>query len=343
MGELGNFDGVSGLVALFGALAILGIAAVVRPLTGVRRGVGMPVLFVVPLLISSTPSFAVSLEVQKVAEGVYALVGEMDQRSPENLGNNANFGVIVTTEGVVLVDAGGTYRGAEQIHEAVQGITDKPVVLVINTGGQDQRWLGNGYFKQQGARIIAAKAAVEDQRTRADSQLGSLERLVGEAGLRGTKPVYADEIFEGKRELTVGGVELVLHNPGPAHTPGDTYVWLPQKQVMFSGDIVYVERMLTVGSVSKSRGWIQAFEEMAAHKPKSMVPGHGHVTTVEKARADTHDYLAMLRAGVQDLIDNGMGLESVSKIDQSRFSYLKFYEDLKGRNAHQVYREMEWE
>jgi len=113
--------------------------------------------------------------------------------------------------------------------------------------------------------------------------------------------------------------------------------------VMFSGDIVYVERMLTVGSVSNSKGWIQAFQEMAAHKPKSIVPGHGHVTTLEQARADTHDYLAMLRAGVQDLLDNGMGLESVSKIDQSRFSYLKFYEDLKGRNAHQVYREMEWE
>ena len=294
-------------------------------------------------LINSGNVFADGLEIQKVTENVYAIVGAISQRSPENLANNATFGFIVTREGVVLIDSGGSFKGAQLIHQAIQKITDKPVVAVINTGGQDQRWLGNGYFKKQGARIIAAKAAVADQQKRVSNQLSSLDRLVGKQGMLGTHAVYADETFDTRLELNIGGVQLQLHNPGIAHTPGDTYVWLPKQKVIYSGDIVYVERMLSVSSVSKSKSWIQAFEAMAALQPVFVIPGHGHATDLKHSRADTYDYLVALRRGVTDLMERGLDLDAVSQIDQSKFSYLKFYDDLKGPNAHAVYQEMEWE
>lgn len=287
--------------------------------------------------------FAGELEVQKVTNDVYAIIGAIGQRDPDNLGNNATFGFIVTKDGVVLIDSGGSRKGAQRIHRAIQRVTDKPVKIVINTGGQDQRWLGNDYFRKLGARIIASEAAVTDQKARVDDELSTLDRLVGKKGMAGTRPVYADDTFTTRRELTIGGVRLQLHNPGVAHTPGDTFVWLPQQQVMFSGDIVYVERMLAISSVSKSKSWIKVFEAMAALQPAHLVPGHGHATDLKQARADTYDYLVALRQGVADLMERGLGLESVSKIDQSKFAYLKFYDDLKGPNAHAVYREMEWE
>lgn len=297
----------------------------------------------VALLAGTAGGFGATLEVQKVSDGIYALVGELAQRSAENLGNNATFGAIITDEGVVLIDSGGTYEGAEQIESAIREITSKPITLVINTGGQDHRWLGNGYFKQRGARIVAARAAVDDQQARLNDQLVSLENLVGVEGVRGTRGVYADQVFDGALDLTVGGIELQIRHSGPAHTPGDTYVWLPQKKVVFSGDIIYVERMLAVSSVSKSASWIKAFDQIALLNPEHIVPGHGPVTTLDKARADTYDYLVMLRRSVGELIDQSVGMEQVGKIDQSRFDYLKFYNDLKGRNAQQVYEEMEWE
>ena len=106
------------------------------------------------LLFSSlSVSSAEELELEEVANNVYAIIGSMDNRTPYNLGNNATFGFVVTTEGVVLIDSGGTYKGAKKIHEVIKRITDKPVVKVINTGGQDHRWLGNGYFKGLGAEI----------------------------------------------------------------------------------------------------------------------------------------------------------------------------------------------
>lgn len=293
--------------------------------------------------LGTGPLVAAELEVQKVSDDVYALVGAISQRDAENLGNNATFGLVVTKEGAVLIDAGGSYKGAQQIHRAIKSITDKPVKIVINTGGQDHRWLGNDYFRQQGARIIASKAAVADQKKRVNDQLSTLDRLVGEKGMAGTQPAYADETFDTRHELTLGGTQFQLLHPGMAHTPGDTYVWLPEQKVVFSGDIVYVERILSVSSVSKSKSWVEAFEAMATLQPEHVVPGHGHATDLERARADTYDYLVTLREGAAALIENGMGLESVNMINQSKFSYLKFFDDLKGPNAHAVYREMEWE
>jgi len=296
-------------------------------------------LLAVPLPETS----AAELIVQKVTNGVYAIVGELAQRSPANLGNNATYGFVVTDEGVVLIDAGGSYQGAARIEAAIRSVTDKPVVRVINTGGQDQRWLGNDYFQRKGAEIIAAAATVADQKARADRQREVLDRLVGKTGMAGTREAHADRTFVDKLEITVGDVQFHLRHVGPAHTPGDTLVWLPRPKVVFSGDVVYVERMLSVGSVSDSRGWIEAFDAMAVLQPAYIVPGHGPVTDLKRARADTRDYLIALRQGVRELLDSGGGLESVSRIDQSRFRYLKFYADLKGPNAHRVYREMEWE
>ena len=301
----------------------------------------LALLFV--LLACFTPVMAAPLQVQKVTDGAYALVGELGQRSPENLGNNATFGVIVTGDSVVLVDPGGSFNGAKQIHKATQSITDKPVRLVINTGGQDHRWLGNGYFKARGARIVASATAVADQRARTTDQLITLNRLVGEKLMAGTEPAHAGETFENQLELEVGGVRLVLRHTGTAHTPGDSFVWLPQKKVVFAGDIVYVERVLVVTAESRSRSWIKAFEEIAALNPEHVVPGRGPATTLARARADTYDYLVALRAQVKAFMDGGGEIYDVGKIDQSRFRHIKLYEELKGRNAQQVFQEMEWE
>jgi glyoxylase-like metal-dependent hydrolase (beta-lactamase superfamily II) len=283
------------------------------------------------------------LKVVKLADSVYALTGPISNRDPRNLGNNANFGVIVSEEGVVLVDPGATYKGARMIHEVIRSITDQPVKFVINTGGQDHRWLGNGYFKSLGAHIIANEKAVLDQQTRLGDELFRLGSLVGSEGLEGTEPVYADEVFKDQKVLDLGGVRIELHHKGHAHTPGDSFVWLPAQKILFSGDIVYADRMLNVGPQSAHRSWIAAFEALAAKKPEIIVPGHGNPGDLDQATRDTYDYLVFLREAVQAFMNEGHGMEELSKIDQSRFQYLENYEALKGRNAQRVYEELEWE
>jgi glyoxylase-like metal-dependent hydrolase (beta-lactamase superfamily II) len=290
------------------------------------------------------PSWAAgNLTLQKVTGEVYAIIGDLGNRSEENLGNNATFGFVVTSEGVVLIDSGGTYQGAQEIDRLIKSVTDMPVVTVINTGGQDHRWLGNGYFKDAGAQIIASKNAVEDQQSRTQDQFITLGNLVGDEGLHGTNAVYADNTFEDDLELQVGDTTFLILHQGQAHTPGDSFVWLPKEKVMLTGDIVYVERMLGVGTQSNSKSWIDVYQAMAAYEPEYLIPGHGQATDLDQAKKDTYDYLVFLRKSVSDFMESGGDITDISSVDQSKFEYLLNFETLSGRNAQQVYTELEWE
>lgn len=283
-----------------------------------------------------------ALDIVKVADGIYAFVGEKQQRSPANLANNATFGLIVTNDGAVLIDPGGSWKGAEALHAAVRAATDQPVKFVINTGGQDHRWLGNGYWKAQGARVVSSQAAADDQKVRASQQMSALAQLIGD-GLQGTEPSFADETFEADLDFTLGGERFELHHRGQAHTPGDLFVWMPRKRVMLAGDIVFSERILGVGPQSNARSWIKAFDVMAAFAPAQVVPGHGRATTLERARADTRDHLENLRTRIGALIEGGGDILAAPSIDQTAFSRLEQFEELAGRNAQATFEQMEWE
>lgn len=228
------------------------------------------------------------------------------------------------------------------LHAAVRKVTDKPVKFVINTGGQDHRWLGNGYWKAQGARIIASRPAVEDQKARVSMQLSMLAQLIKDE-LKGTNPLHADIMFDNAYTFELGGVQIEVRHEGHAHTAGDSFVWAPSKKTVFTGDIVYVERILGVNDHSKSKTWISAFEAIVALQPEHVIPGHGAPTNLAHAKADTLDYLVNLRARIKELQDKGGTAIDSPKVDQSAFKRLEQFELLAGRNAQQVFAEMEFE
>ncbi len=299
-------------------------------------------LLVSAALAAPVSTSAETLDVRLVTDGIWAIVGEKEQRSPGNLGNNATFGLVDTEAGAVLIDPGGSWRGAEALHEAIRSITDSPVTYVVDTGGQDHRWLGNGYWRSQGATIIASEAAVEDQRARGSLQLTALSQLIGPA-LDGTEPAYADVTFGESYALVIGGLTIEIVHSGPAHTPGDSFVWVPAKDTVFTGDIVYVERILGIGDQSSIAGWPAAFEAVEATGATHVVPGHGGPTTMERARADTFDYLVNLRAEIGAMIEAGGDIMDAPAVDQSAFSHLEQFEALAGRNAQAAFQQMEWE
>lgn len=288
------------------------------------------------------PAIADILDVQSVAPGIWAIEGPATQRDPDNLGNNATFGLIETAEGAVLVDPGGTRAGALMLHEVVRDLTEQRVTHVVNTGGQDHRWLGNGYWQEQGAIVIAATAAVEDQQARASVQLSMLSQLVG-AGLDGTEPAFATVTFQTDYVLELGGRVIEIRHVGAAHTSGDSFVWLPQERVVFAGDIVYVGRTPGVLEFSDSAAWLDSFAAIEALDPEYVVPGHGPLTTLAQAQADTRDYLQNLRDRMREHIDDGGDIIGSVNVDQSAFAYLDQFEALAGRNAQAVFQQMEWE
>jgi glyoxylase-like metal-dependent hydrolase (beta-lactamase superfamily II) len=300
-------------------------------------------LFLFALLALPALAAAVDLRFNEIAPGVHVFVGEMGNRSYENEGMNANTGFVVTKDGVVVIDSGASYQAARKMHEAIRRVTKQPVKYVINTGGQDHRWLGNGYFKQQGAAIIAHKKAIEDMNARGAEQIAGLKRNLKER-LDGTAATLPDQSFDQEKTLKLGGAELrIIHYFG-GHTPGDSIVWLPRSRVLFSGDLVYVDRMLGVIPVSNTKNWVASFEALEKLAPKQIVPGHGKVCDLAKAKRDTKDYLVLLRGHMKAALDKGLDLQgAIDTLDQSRFKYLLNYELLKGSNASNTYLEMETE
>lgn len=282
------------------------------------------------------------MDIVTVEPGVYAIVGEKAQRSPQNLANNATFGVIVSADGVILVDPGGSFAGARALHRLIATVTDQPVRWVINTGGQDHRWIGNSYWRTQGAQILASTAAIKDQRARADLQLETLNRLLGDQFV-GTEAAYAEHTFEASTTLTLGDRTVEIMHFGAAHTPGDSVVRLPDSGIVFTGDLVYVERLLGIGEQSDITQWPESFLAMAALQPRVIIPGHGHPTDLQTARQDTLHYLLMVRDTVQQIIDKGGDIYDALAVDQSDFAYLEQFEALSGRNIQTAYQQLEWQ
>ncbi len=287
---------------------------------------------------------AVEVRFEPVAEGVYAYVGELGPRTTTNEGLNANVGLVVTPAGAVLIDSGATFNSARQIHEAVRRVTTQPVRWVVNTGGQDHRWLGNGYFKTQGAVIVAHKQAEADMRARGGDQLEGLRSALGSLA-NDTVPTFATRwLTQPDERLELGGEVLEFKHRGGAHTPGDMLVWLPQQRVVFAGDVVYVDRLLGVLPFSQTKPWLATFAEIERLAPLRIVPGHGRVTNLATAQAETRDYLMSLRNHMKKAVDDGVDLSAAVKTyDAKPFMRLLNAADLMPGNASRTYLELERE
>lgn len=287
---------------------------------------------------------AVEVKFEPVAPNVYAYVGDTEGRTYENEALNANIGLVVTPAGAVLIDSGATFQSARQIAEAVKKVTAQPIKWVINTGGQDHRWLGNGYFKAQGAEIVAHANAEADMKARGPEHLKGNAPVLKEK-MDGTEIVLPTRwLKDANTKLELGGTVIeVVHRKG-GHTPGDSLVWLPQSGVVFTGDVVYVDRILGLHPVSKTKTWVESFEALEALNPKVVVPGHGRVTTLAQAQKDTGNLLKALRVHMGKAVEAGTDMSTAIKtFDAAPYKHLKHVEVWLPQIANLTYLEMEQE
>ncbi len=279
---------------------------------------------------------------EKVVDNVYALIGPLGQRSADNDGLNANFGFIVTPDGVILIDSGASRLGAEKIATAIGKVTDKPVRWVINTGSQDHRWLGNDYFAGKGAEVMALARTAATQAEFAAQHMDAMKRFLSDR-MQGTKPLPAPKTLAGdSATLKLGGETLVVTYTD-AHFPGDARVWLPKRGVMFSGDLVFVDRLLGVLPWSSVKNGQKAFHAMAALKPAHIVPGHGRVCDLAQAQRETGDYYDFLAgkvgAAARDMDPMEATLDRYA--DLPEFRHLENYEGLHRANMNRAFTEFE--
>ncbi|MGE4499588.1 MAG: MBL fold metallo-hydrolase [Hydrogenovibrio sp.] len=277
-----------------------------------------------------------------IAKGVYAYVGPITDRTPENLGLNNNIGLIDTQKGWVMVDSGAGDLSAKALFDASQKIKAQPVVAVVNLGSQDHRWLGNHYLAQKGAKIYAYRKSVQTQTSMFDQLQSSLVKKV--PALKDTQMKTADVVLnQAQNPFSIGGVEMQLNYYGDAHFPGDSVLWLPQQKVLFTGDVVYVDRMLGIHPWSNVVTWLQAYNDMRALPAKVIVPGHGQVTNWQQADAETGAYLRKLVDTMTEEAENFSGVSAAVKANENwpEFQHLKHYDSWHKRNLNRAYLQIE--
>lgn len=280
----------------------------------------------------------------EVAPGVYGAIGATQPPTYENAGHNNNLSFIVTSDGVAVVNSGASWKLAEALHDEIRKVTDQPVKLVIAENGQGHAMLGNGYWAAQGVPILAhADAAADFLDNEAPSGLESLKGYAKE-NAEGTTIVEPSETFTDRKDIQMGDTKIEVLHLGPAHSPGDTQVWLPGQKVLIAGDIAFSERMPPIFQGTCTPCWIETFEtKLEPLGAEVIVPGHGAPTDLATVRQGTVEYLKDLRARIGEHIENGGDLSQAYYVDQSKWAYMDTFEDLATKNAGVVYSEMEFE
>ena len=292
---------------------------------------------------AAQPAALPDMTAREAAPGCWYVEGLSALGSPANQNFISNAGFIVTSAGVVVIDALGSPALAERLLAEIRKVTPHKVTHVIVTHYHADHVYGLQVFEQAGARIIAQQAGREylhadTARLRLQASRTELAPWIDDK----TRLVAATEWIDTRREITVGDTRLVLQPVGPAHTPEDLAVYLPDKKVLYAGDLVFRSRVPFVGQAD-SRNWIKSLDKLLAFDADVVVPGHGPVST--EARKDmelTRNYLAYLRKTMgQAARDMTPFDEAYKATDWSAYEHLPLFGAANRMNAYNTYLLME--
>jgi rhodanese-related sulfurtransferase/glyoxylase-like metal-dependent hydrolase (beta-lactamase superfamily II) len=298
---------------------------------------GLPVR----LLDKAPDSFLYDLP-QEVIPGVWSAIGATAPGTYENSGHNNNLSFIITKDGVLVMNAGDNYLLAQSLHEEIKKRTNKPVKYVVLENGQGHAMLGSGYWKEQGAKIVAQRDTAKYIDELGYELLATMRARAREKAFK-TEVVKPDIVYDDKLDLSMGGWKIEVLHLGNAHHHGDTMIWLPDKKLVISGDTAFHERMLPIFEDTDTARWVAVWDKFEALGAQIVIPGHGRPTDMPTVRKWTRDYLVYLREKVAEVIKNGGSLDDAYQIDQSPYLHLHTADELARSNAGRVYRAMEFE
>lgn len=280
-----------------------------------------------------------ALQPEKVADAVYAFIGDAGEISAANRGFVGNSGFIVGPSGVVVIDTGTSYNHGRRMLEAIARVTDKPVELVIVTHAVQEFLFGNAAFAERGIAILAHRETTKLMKARCEHCLENLKPVLGEE-LEGTRLVPPQRDIDATKTIAAGGRRLELIYLGWASTPGDLAVLDPDSGVLFAGGMVSIDRIPDIRDCD-FEGWQRALRQLEALKPTRIVPGHGPVSG-PGAIAETACYLNALDRVIKSLYaDSSSLMESVEKAVLPAYRDWSMYATTHRQNALHRYLQLE--
>ncbi|HEX6433457.1 MAG TPA: MBL fold metallo-hydrolase [Gemmatimonadales bacterium] len=271
---------------------------------------------------------------------MFAAIGDTGRGSE----GRPNAGFVITSDGVVVIDALASPQQGEQLVQAIRRITPQPIRWLVLTHHHPDHHFGAIVFRRLGARVIAHP----DRRVLAseageDALMADWVRVVGLDAMRNFEFAdIPDRAVTSSDTLRLGGRTVVISHPGPAHSAGDLLVWLPQSRILFAGDLL-VEDGVTMVVDGNSGQLLRALAGIDSQRPRIAVPGHGAIPArasalVSRTRSYITELQSAMRSAVQRGVPMGRALKHLQPADAARPVSLN---SRRRRNAVRVYLEEE--
>jgi glyoxylase-like metal-dependent hydrolase (beta-lactamase superfamily II) len=202
---------------------------------------------------------------EEIGSGLYAFTAEGDPNS----------GIIVGDDGVMVIDAQATPVMAKDVIERVKKVTDKPITHVLLTHYHAVRVLGASAYN---AKAILASDATRDLiaergKQDMDSEIGRFPRLFrAQESIPGL--TWPTVTFPSEMTVWLGRREIRIRHIGRGHTAGDVVAYVPDANVVFSGDLVEYHSACYCGD-AHLRDWPNTLDKLAEFGAKALVPGRG--------------------------------------------------------------------
>ena len=266
-------------------------------------------LFVAALWLIAAPLAAQDLgpQIKKFKDGIYVYVGK-------NL--NSNCGIVLTQDGVVLIDSGHNPTDSRAIQAAVKKLTSMPVRFLIDTEPHPDHTTGHFVFSPP-ATIIAAAGASESMKARDKAEPDRNKKLAESspemrAAFEGYRMVLPHVEYRDKMTLNVGERTFDLFYMKNVHSEADTAVWLPKERVLFSASAIVVEQFNIFRPNVNIPDILAAAKMMKALNPEFVIPGHG-IPGTTKIFDDSERYYALLLDRVGKMAREGKSLDEIKK------------------------------
>lgn len=251
--------------------------------------------------------FDYRLTASQVAGDVYAFIGKTEDFNTENGGNIVNTAFIVAPQGVIVIDSGPSLRYGQQMRRAIAALTDKPVVMVINTHHHPDHFLGNQAFAD--VPIAALAATRQGIASDGNAFAENLFRLSGD-WMKGTEvQAPTQTLAAGKVEIAGRRLRLIALD---GHTDGDLVILDESSGVLFAGDLVFNGRAPTTPHANVSH-WLAALDGLEAltRDAAVLLPGHGPASWDAAPIRQTRAWLNWLVSTMRDSARAGLDMNEL--------------------------------
>ena len=222
-----------------------------------------------------------------------------------------NSGFIVGEDGVMVIDAMMVASMVRPYMEEIRRVTDKPIKYVVNTHHHVDHSLGNQFYLP--TEVVSHRECREALIARGvDVEMLSQRWPQYKEDWVKTRLTPASITYEDKMIVHLGDRVIELLHPGPAHTYGDTLVYLPEEKVLFTGDVAfhYLTPLARDGHLSN---WIRVANGILKHLDvTTFMPGHGPVSGKEVV-SKTLSYLRLVKRTSRLHFARGASVEETSR------------------------------